>query len=120
MKILCETVFSNTLPALRSIITNEMINSYDLTENEVAKLLGVSQPAVSQYKNGVRGKNVKLLMSNKKFMDEIKRLTEKIINKKTTFYNEICPMCKEGRKSNIFPKNLRQCLCLIELNRGKK
>ncbi len=120
MKILCETVFSNTLPALRAIITNEMIKNYNLRENEVAQLLGVRQSTVSQYMNGLRGKNIDKLLSNKKFMRQIKDLTKKIVERKTVFYNEICPICKNQR-SNIFPKkNLHQSLCLIELNRVKK
>lgn len=120
MKILCETVFSNTLPALRSIIANEMVKNYNLTENEVSKLLGIQQSTVSQYISGLRGKNIEQLSSNKKFMKQMKILTKKIVERKTTFYNEICPICKNQR-NNIFPKkSLQQCLCLIELNRGRK
>lgn len=120
MKILCETVFSKTLPALRAIIANEMIKNYNLTENEVAKLLGIRQSAVSQYISGSRGKNTEQLSSNKKFMKQIKQLTKRIVEKKTTFYNEICPICKNQRTSIFSKESLHQCLCLIELDRGRK
>jgi predicted transcriptional regulator len=89
MKILCETVFSSTLPTLRAIIASEMVKNYNLKENEIAQLLGIGQSTVSQYISGLRGKRIEQLSSNKKFMKQIKQLTKRIVERKTKFYNEI-------------------------------
>lgn len=78
MKILCEVVVSDVLPAVRSILTNELISNFNLTQLEVANKLGVTQPAVSQYLKGLRGQKVEKIISNKKLMGSIKRAAAEI------------------------------------------
>lgn len=117
MKVFCETIFNEILPALRAIMANEMSKTHGLNQIEIAQKLGITQPAVSQYKAGLRGKNVKLLLSNPKFMRWIKKLTEEIIAG-NIFHEYICEICKESIKDGIFlKKELQPSLCLIEMNR---
>ncbi len=56
MKITCEIIVHEILPTLRAAIAKELITNYNLNQGEVAKLLDVSQPAVSQYLRQIRGK----------------------------------------------------------------
>jgi predicted transcriptional regulator len=43
------------IPAIRSILAQKLIKEYGLKEEDVAKVLGVTQAAVSNYVRGTRG-----------------------------------------------------------------
>ena len=73
MKTVCEIVAQDILPILRAAIAKELISSYNLNQGEAAKLLDVSQPAVSQYLRQLRGKNS--LIENKAVAVEIKDIS---------------------------------------------
>ena len=51
---------------VRSIITRELLEKYNFSQKEVAEVLGVTQPAVSQYKRSCRGSDAMELEKNKK------------------------------------------------------
>jgi predicted transcriptional regulator len=50
----CETAGKYILPAFRSLVAKELVNSYHLTQVEAAKKLGTTQAAVSQYVSAKR------------------------------------------------------------------
>ena len=54
MNLRCETIGRYILPLFRSLVAKELINNYDLTQVEVAKKLGTTQAAISQYVNSKR------------------------------------------------------------------
>ena len=71
MSVPCEIVAKTVLPAMRAMVTKELIKAHDLKQVEVAQLLGITQGAVSQYMRGERGValnleslDVKTLISN--------------------------------------------------------
>ncbi|MCX6816021.1 MAG: helix-turn-helix domain-containing protein [Candidatus Aenigmarchaeota archaeon] len=84
------------LPSLRAEIARELSLSHKLNQKEVAQLLGVSQPAVSQYLRRIRGKKREIY--NENVQKEIKILCEKIINgmPKQDLENELYNLCKLG------------------------
>ena len=43
------------IPAIRAILSKKLIHDYNLKEETVAKLLGITQAAVSNYVRGTRG-----------------------------------------------------------------
>lgn len=43
------------IPAVRAILANKLIKEYSLKEEDVAKVLGITQAAVSNYVRGTRG-----------------------------------------------------------------
>lgn len=49
MKFEVEVINNEVLPAIRSIIAQELKDEYGLTQKEIAQKLGITQPAVSQY-----------------------------------------------------------------------
>ena len=51
----CEVAVKSVIPAIRSAIARELTQSYGLKQTEVAKLLGVTQTAVSKYTSHCRG-----------------------------------------------------------------
>jgi len=80
MKLYCEVVVGEVLPALRALITNELIQKYGLTQKEIADKLGLTQPAISQYKKFLRGERVKELQKNKNVVSTIKEFAHTISN----------------------------------------
>jgi predicted transcriptional regulator len=51
----CEVAVKCALPSVRAMLANELMNKYNLKQAEAAKLLGISQPAISLYQKKLRG-----------------------------------------------------------------
>jgi len=60
MLVPCEVAIKCVLPVVRAMIAKELMAQYTLRQAEVAKLIGVSQPAVSLYHRKLRGKAIDL------------------------------------------------------------
>jgi len=56
MLIPCEVAVKSVIPALRALVAKELTQKYDMKQNDVANLLGVTQAAVSKYNRHVRGR----------------------------------------------------------------
>lgn len=54
MRFESEVVSENLLPSIRSIMARRMSEEYGLNQREIAELLDLTQPAVSQYLNKKR------------------------------------------------------------------
>lgn len=91
MKTVCEVVVQDILPTLRAAIAKDLITSYNLNQGEVAKLLDVSQPAVSQYLRQLRGKSS--LVENEPVSAAIKELSSKLYLKQVTQHELSTKMC---------------------------
>lgn len=50
----CETVGKYVLPVFRSLVAEELVRTYNLTQVEAAKRLGTTQAAISQYLSSKR------------------------------------------------------------------
>lgn len=95
MKIICEVIVNDILPTLRASLAKELITGYNLNQGEVAKLLDVSQPAVSQYLRSLRGKNE--ILENKIVKDQIKELAGQLHSKQidsTALGGKMCAISK--------------------------
>jgi len=60
MLVPCEVAVRCVLPAVRAMIAKELMVKHRLNQVETAKLLGVSQPAISLYFTERRGKAIDL------------------------------------------------------------
>jgi predicted transcriptional regulator len=60
MLLPCEVAVRSLVPALRSAIARELTQTHGLKQKDVARLLGVTQTAVSKYTRHVRGTVVKI------------------------------------------------------------
>ena len=106
MKPVCEVMVQQVFPSVRAVISRELIYEYKLNQNEVAKLLGVSQPAISQYIRQLRGEK-KALLENEKVVREVKRICEKIHDEKIgriELMNEFCALCKTMTSNGLICK----------------
>ncbi|RMD65722.1 hypothetical protein D6817_05560 [Candidatus Pacearchaeota archaeon] len=104
------------IPAVRSEIARCLISDYKLSYDRVAKILGVSKAAVSQYIKGKRAAKIKL---PKELRPKLMRSCKMMIKNKTTSTEEIirvidyirskrlpCVVCEKLREG--LPENCRE------------
>ena len=71
MKTFCEIAAKIIIPTLRALLALTLIDKYNMTQVEVAKKLGTSQPAISYYMHSKRGKlALSILKSNKEIVED--------------------------------------------------
>ena len=60
MLLPCEVAVKCLLPVVRAMMAKQLVNEHGLKQAEAAKILGVSQPAISLYCRKIRGKAIDL------------------------------------------------------------
>jgi len=55
MLLPAEIESKSLIPALRAILSKRLAHQYNIREDEISKMLGVTQAAVSNYIRGIRG-----------------------------------------------------------------
>ncbi len=93
----CEDAALNLLPTIRALIAKELKEKYNLTQEKIAELLDITQPAVSQYLKEARGKNAKKIEKNHELMKIIEEIAFRIKNndiKDNEISKKICQICK--------------------------
>lgn len=70
------------IPAVRAILAKKLIREYSLKEEDVAKDLGITQAAVSNYVRGTRGDTE--LISKLESVREVMRMIDDIANDLST------------------------------------
>ena len=55
MMVKCEKMVHGVFPVARSLIAKKLTEVYGMSQTEAARKMGLSQPAVSQYRKDVRG-----------------------------------------------------------------
>jgi predicted transcriptional regulator len=71
----CEIAVKSLVPSIRAYIAIELTQTYQMKQNDVAKILGITQTAVSKYTRQVRGTVVKI-----DDLDEMRVMMQNIIN----------------------------------------
>ncbi|MFH1623323.1 MAG: hypothetical protein ABIA12_02285 [Candidatus Aenigmatarchaeota archaeon] len=107
MKPFCEIIVSDVLPALRAIITGELSKTYGLTQVQISRKLGITQPAVSQYRRELRGNNVRVISSNEKVMALVGKLASEIAladPDAKQMHKSICAICRKMREEGLVCK----------------
>jgi predicted transcriptional regulator len=71
-----ELASKSVIPAIRALVVKRLVEEHGMTQQEAAKLLGVTQPAVSKYLHEKRGAAIKLsgIKAVEKATDEIAQL----------------------------------------------
>ena len=115
MKTFCEIIASDFLPAIRALVTQELIKKYDMTQTEVAAKMGLTQPAISYYMHELRGSKVKVLRNNEKFMELVKRFASDVAGGKEVTI-EMHEMCRKIRDEKVLTdKEKLQCCSLCKI-----
>ncbi|MGC9133085.1 MAG: transcriptional regulator [Nanopusillaceae archaeon] len=100
MGIRCEEFVKNILPTLRKELSMILYEKYKLSQQDIAEKLLITQAAVSQYLNGIRGK------SSPEFDEEelniINKIAEKLYKEKNIkidkLQKELCEICERRYK----------------------
>lgn len=101
MRVPCQITQWYLLPAISAELVKEL-KTLGVKQAEIARLLGVTPAAVSQYVKGKRGKVVT-------FTPEIKKMINKSAKKIASgemdeegLSREICELCIRARRSRLF------------------
>ena len=100
------------LPAIRRELARIFITEHDRSQKEAAKLLGITEAAVSQYRHSKRAKEV---VFSDSVIDEIKKSAERILADKNGRQRVIAEMY---RISNL--TKVRHILCDLHRSQSKE
>lgn len=105
MKPLCELVSGQVLPTIRAMVVKDLVRRYELSQVEVAKKLGITQPAVSQYLSALRGKRELEKKLMKSIGRDIRSLADDVARGKLSQADVVkryCAICSLMKKKGIF------------------
>ncbi|MCX8173775.1 MAG: transcriptional regulator [Thermoplasmata archaeon] len=89
-KVPCEDAVWEILPAIRRELAISLVKERALSQREAAKILGLTEAAVSQYISSKRGGKLDL---PPEVMPEIKRAADIIILNEARTTHELCRIC---------------------------
>lgn len=124
MKPLCEVTANQVLPFIRALVAKRLVEGYGLSQSKAAEKLGMSQPAISQYKRELRGSRTGL-KEYPKLLDMANSLARGVsdgsLNQEQATL-EFCKICRYLKLEGIICKlhrdlypNLENCnICLEE------
>ena len=99
----CEIAVKSVVPSIRAFVATELTQSYNMKQNDVAELLGITQTAVSKYTSHVRGAALKIDQTEEiQFM--MKKIAKQLANGKITRQDlviKFCEVCITVRKAGI-------------------
>ncbi|MCL4398799.1 MAG: helix-turn-helix domain-containing protein [Candidatus Parvarchaeota archaeon] len=114
-ELFCSKVMSEIIPSFRAIIANKLLEK-GMTQKDVSKLLGITQPAISQYKSGLRGLITEKMTKNEKFMEYLNEITYKVYSKNLDINLKTCEICKATRDFGVIKeKEIKEFLCLLQI-----
>lgn len=101
----CEIVVKKVLPAIRSILVKDLTKRHELSQMEIAKKLGITQPAVSQYLRSPRGDNDLMeKLKEKNLYSQLQELSDEIAegnSEKTEIIRKYCDFCNEMGEKEV-------------------
>ncbi|MEM2145026.1 MAG: hypothetical protein QW279_06680 [Candidatus Jordarchaeaceae archaeon] len=100
----CEIMNKFYLPHIRAMIAKELSENYNCSQIKIAKWLGVTQAAVSQYLSSKRAVNEKILKTAPTLIDSIKDIAAKLVNgeEKVNIGKEICNLCNTLKLCEVY------------------
>jgi len=104
MKTPCEVVVKYVLPEVRALVAKVLGTKYNLTQQEIAQKLGITQAAVSYYLSNKRAKKLEEVQKIPEVVDlvdeYIKQIMNGEINDSTTFV-QFCQLCKTIKSKGL-------------------
>ncbi|MGC8817299.1 MAG: transcriptional regulator [Candidatus Hadarchaeum sp.] len=105
MKPQCEIVSGQVLPTIRAMVVKDLVKRYEFSQVEVARKLGITQPAVSQYLSALRGKSHLEKKLMKLIGQDIRSLADDVASGKLTqpdLVRRYCAICSLMKKKGLF------------------
>ena len=110
------------LPAIRRVLTNTLINDYQMAQTKIAKRFGLTEPAISQYKDkegkkNTRGKQVEfgkeiiteISESARRIAEDIDVYAPKEVQRILKFIENGGYLCKFHKEFGIVHANCKIC-----------
>ena len=84
MLLPAEIESKSLIPALRAILAKELAQKYNIREDEISQMLGVTQAAISNYIRGIRGdpKLIEKLLEEPQVADMINEISDNLASDK--------------------------------------
>ena len=104
MKPVCEVIVQEILPSVRAMVAVKLTKSYGLSQEQAARKMGTTQPAISQYKREIRGHRSGVFRRNPKLMEMVDGMTEKVAKGELTSMDitlEFCGICRYLRTHGL-------------------
>nr|MDO8100685.1 thiamine-phosphate synthase family protein [Candidatus Njordarchaeota archaeon] len=89
----CELVVKNYLPVIRSLIAKELVENHKLNQIQIARLLGITQPAVSNYLSLLRGELGKAY-DQSDVREVSRKMASELVEGKLSLSESIYTICK--------------------------
>jgi len=122
----CEVAVKSLVPAIRAMMAKELTQTHKMKQEEAARLLGITQAAVSKYTRKVRG-----IALNIEKIEEAQAMTTDITNllaggqiSRPELVKKFCLVCRVVRQTGAMCElckrsnpslDVRQCLiCMSE------
>jgi len=106
MLVPCEVATKCVLPVVRAMIAKELMTTHGLKQKDAAKLLGVSQPAISLYCRRIRGKAIDL-ENDHEITLLIRNMTTLLATTSLSykdFVPKLCEICRTIRAKGLLCK----------------
>lgn len=103
MLLPCEVAVKSLLPPVRAALAKQLMTKHGLKQIEAAKLLGVSQPAISLYNKKMRGKALDL-EKDKEIKELIVELADSLAKGSLShkdFTLKFCEICRATRAKGL-------------------
>ena len=98
LQVPCELIVLHVLPRVRALIAKELVEGLGMSQVRVARLIGITQPAISQYLRKARSKTIRALENDPKVRKEISRIAQTAVDGGNVSL-EICTLCSKLRRS---------------------
>lgn len=106
MMLPCEVAVKILIPPTRAAIAKELITRHGFKQAEAARLLGVSQPAISLYTRRMRGKAINLEGDweiQKMIADFADNLARRGLSQRD-YILRFCEICRKARAKKLLCK----------------
>jgi len=127
----CEVAVKSVVPAVKALMAQQLVEEYDMNQEQAAEILGISQSAVSKYFRKVRGHAIEV----EKVQEARPLITSMVIMvvngefRRAEFLQLFCKTCGTIRKTGMAcgfckksdPKiQIEECGFCMELRSDKK
>ena len=114
MLLPAEIETKTSVPALRALVAKRLIKEYNFSQKDTAKLIGVTQAAISNYLRGTRG-NLTSLGDDERIQTIVAEITTMMIEKHElsdiiSKFNEACSIIRSNRMLCDIHKKLEPSL----------
>lgn len=104
MLLPCEVGVKTILPAVKAVMARTIVEKHGLNEKETAELLGLSQSAISRYRNRGRGNNLTEIEKSVEVQILINQMVTYLVKepqKKQEILTLFCQTCTTIRQQGL-------------------